>query len=208
MVKLIDRDFRVFREVERWRYCLGRHIKVLGNFSTQRTCDRRLRLLIEENFLNRKKMIYGIAGVYTLTYKTKVLISASKKQDKIRLDNIIHDIAVLDTAIYLIQKMNFDWNDIITEKQLHQNDGFGNRKHCPDFIINKNGKTIAVEIELTEKSNFRFEANIKSNFLEYDKQLWIVPSNTTKIAKVLEAKKTSYPNIEILELSEVKNHVL
>ena len=207
-MKLVDRDFRVFREVERWRYCLGRHIKVLGNFSTQRTCDRRLRVLIDEGFLNRKKMIYGVAGVYTLTYKTKVLISSSKRQDKIRLDNILHDITVLDTAIYLTQKMNLDLNDIITEKQLHQNDGFGNRKHCPDFVINKNAEIIAVEIELTQKSNTRFEANIKSNFLEYDKQLWIVPDMSIKIARFLEASKTSYPNIEVLELSEVKNHVL
>jgi len=116
-VELNERDFRLFREVERWRYCLGRHIRVLAGFSSQRTCDRRLRLLIAANYLNRRKLIYGVAGVYTLTYKTKMLISASKKQEKIRLDNILHDIAVLDTAIFLIQKINIKPADITTEKQ-------------------------------------------------------------------------------------------
>lgn len=206
-MELTDRDFKIFREIERWRYCLGRHIKFLAGFPSQRTCDRRLHLLIEENFLNRKKMIYGVAGVYTLTYKTKVLISASKKQEQIKLDNILHDIAVLDTAIYFVQKLNFDLTDITTEKQLHQIDGFSNRKHHPDFIINKNNKTIAVEIELTQKSKSRFETNIKSNFLEYDKQVWVVPDLSTKIARMLEENKSSYPNISILELSEVKKNV-
>lgn len=202
----MDRDYRIFREVERWRFCLGRHIKCLADFTGQRACDRRLRTLIDEGFLQRKKYVYGIPSVYTLTYKTKILISADKKQEKIRLDNIIHDVAVLDTAIYFIQKLNLELSDITTEKQLHQSDGFSNRKHRPDFIISKDSKAIAVEIELTLKAKSRFEENIKSNFLEYDEQVWIVPDMKTKVSKVLQDNKISYPNIKILELSEVKNN--
>ena len=208
MLELGDRDFRIFREVERWRYCLGRHIKILCGFSSQRTCDRRLRLLIAENYLNRRKVIYGVPGVYTLTYKTKVLISADKKQEKIRLDNIMHDVTVLDTAIYFIRHLGLDLSDIITEKQLHQIDGFGNRKHHPDFVIKKNDEKIAVEIELSQKAKNRFQVNLKSNFIEYDEQIWIVPSVHTNIAQVLQDNKKRYPNISILELGEVKNHVI
>ena len=207
MVELKDRDFKIFREVERFRYCLGRHIKFLADFPSVRTCDRRLSLLIAEKYLDRKKMIYGVSGVYTLTYKTRLLISADKKPEKIRLDNIIHDITVLDTAIYFMQKMSLALTEITTEKQLHQNDGFGNRKHHPDFVINKDGKKIAVEIELTQKSKSRFEANIKSNFIEYDKQVWVIPDTSTKIYRILQDNKSSYPNISILELKEIKDNV-
>lgn len=206
-MRLTDRDYKIFREVERWRYCLGRHIKFLVNFSGQRACDRRLRTLIDEGFLQRKKYVYGIPSVYALTYKSKILISANKAQEKIKLDNAVHDVTVLDTAIHLIQKWNLELDSIITEKQLHQIDGFSYRKHRPDFIIHKNSKTIAVEVELTLKAKNRFEDNIKSNFMEYDTQIWIVPDLNTKIARILQEQKISYPNIKILEINEVKKNV-
>ena len=47
-----------------------------------------------------------------------MLIGANKRQDKVRLDNIAHDIAVLDTAIYFSKKYNIAFGNIITDKQL------------------------------------------------------------------------------------------
>jgi len=40
--------------------------------------------------------------------------------------------------------------------------------------------------------------------MAYDVQIWVVPDMDSKIARVLEGKKTEYPNIEMLEVSEVK----
>ena len=54
-MELRERDYLVFREVERWRFCLGRHVQFLAGFSSQRTCDRRLKMLIEENFLRKRQ---------------------------------------------------------------------------------------------------------------------------------------------------------
>ena len=48
------------------------------------------------------------------------------------------------------------------------------------------------------------ENNIKNNFLDYDKQIWMVPSLESKIARVLKQSKTAYPNIVLLELDEVQ----
>ena len=98
-MELVERDYRVFREVERWRFCLGRHIQFLAGFSSQRICDRRLKLLLQEKFLTRKIIIYGVPSIYLLTRKAKNLIFANKRQERIRLDQIMHDIAVLDIAI-------------------------------------------------------------------------------------------------------------
>lgn len=205
-MKLVDRDYTIFREVERWRYCLGRHIKVLAGFSSQRSCDRRLRVLLDNGFLCRKKIIYGIPSIYTLPFKSKMLIGANKRQDKIRLDNIVHDIVVLDTAIYFLSKYNISLSDIQTEKQLHSLDGFSTRKHQPDFIFTKNNKTYCVEIELTLKAKDRLVKNISSNFLNFDIQIWILEDNP-KLIKIINENKLQYPNIEILEIKEVKNYV-
>lgn len=205
-MKLVDRDYTIFREVERWRYCLGRHIKVLAGFSSQRSCDRRLRVLLDNGFLCRRKIIYGIPSIYTLPFKSKMLIGANKRQDKIRLDNIVHDIVVLDTAIYFLLKYNISLSDIQTEKQLHSQDGFSTRKHQPDFVFTKDNKTYCVEVELTLKAKDRLEKNIKSNFLTYDIQIWILEDNP-KLIRTMKENKSRYPNIEIIEIKEVKNYV-
>ncbi len=205
-MKLVERDYVVFREVERWRYCLGRHIKILAGFSSQRSCDRRLKVLLDMGFINRKKIIYGVPSIYTLPFKSKMLIGANKRQDKIRLDNIVHDIAVLDTAIYMMSKYNISLSDIQTEKQLHSSDGFSIRKHQPDFVFTKDNKTYCVEVELTLKAKDRLENNIKSNFLTYDIQIWILEDNP-KLIKIIKENKLQYPNIEITDIKEVRNYV-
>lgn len=205
-MKLVDRDYTIFREVERWRYCLGRHIKVLAGFSSQRSCDRRLRVLLDNGFLCRRKIIYGIPSIYTLPFKSKMLIGANKRQDKIRLDNIVHDIVVLDTAIYFLLKYNISLSDIQTEKQLHSQDGFSTRNHQPDFVFKKDNKAYCVEVELTLKAKDRLEKNINSNFLNFDIQIWILENNS-KLYKLINKNKLQYPNIEIIEIKEVKNYV-
>ena len=207
-MELGKRDFKVFQEIVRWRFCLGRHIQFLAGFSSQRTCDRRLRSLVLEGFLKREMIVYGVPGVYQLTTKSKTLISANKRQEKIRLDQIIHDIAVLDIAICLMKLLELNSADIKTEKQLHQEDGFGERAHRPDFIFTKDNKTYCVEVELSQKSKTRLEKNIKSNFLSYDEQIWVTDQNAAKLIHILEEFKLQYPNIEITNVEEVKNDIL
>jgi len=203
-MKLTDRDTEILKEIDRWRFCLGRHIKILADFSSQRACDRRLHSLIKANLLERKRIIYGIPSVYTLTYRAKRLIGANKRKDKFRLDNIAHDIAVLDTAIYFVKKFKLPLKYLLTEKQLHSKDGFSIRNHHPDFIFTKDKKTYCVEIELSLKSKDKLEQNIQSNFYKYDFQIWFVGSNIPKIIKILNNCKKQYQNIKILDIQEVK----
>ena len=204
-MELVERDFKIFKELERWRFCLGRHIQFLADFSSQRTCDRRLRLLLSEKFLNRQIVIYGVPSIYLLTRKSKTLIFANQRQERIRLDQIIHDVTVLDIAICIMKALNMKPNEIKTEKQLHQEDGFGERAHHPDFVFTKDNKTYCAEVELSLKSKARLEKNIKSNFLVYDVQLWITGEDTPKLIRLLENFKIQYPNIEITNIMEVKN---
>jgi len=205
-IVLVDRDNKIMKEIDRWRVCQGKHIRELAGFDGQRACDRRLRKLIDAGYVRREKILYGVAGIYRVTAKASRVVAGGlpSVNHKIRVEQITHDIAVLDTAIFWNKKHDVEFREMQTEIELHRLSGFGKRKHRPDFIYTKDGKTVCVEVELALKARDRFETNILSNFQNYDTQIWVVPSLNTKIAKILEQNKTACPNIEILELSEIQ----
>ena len=204
-IRLVDRDYKIIREIDRWRVSQGRHIRYLAGFEGQRACDRRLRKLVQAGYIKREKILYGVAGIYRNTNKAKQIVAIADTDQKIRIEQIKHDIAVLDTAIYM-NKKGIPFEAITTEIELHRKDGFGVRKHRPDFIYTTDGKTICIEVELSLKAKNRLETNISANFLDYDTQIWVVPNMNTKIVSILNENKIPYPNIEILELSEVEEN--
>jgi len=202
-IRLVDRDYRIIREIDRWRAVQGKHIKELAGFDGQKACDRRLRKLIEAEYIKREKILYGVAGIYSNTSKAKYIAEITTNQ-KIRVEQIHHDIIVIDTAIYIHKQYDVAYSDMATEIELHRQDGFGERKHRPDFICTIDGETICVEVELSLKAKDRLEKNIVDNFRAYDRQIWVVPSMNTKIADILNQNLSTYTNIEILELQEVQ----
>lgn len=206
-MRLVERDYSIFREVERWRFCLGRHLRVLTGFSGVRACDRRLKILINAGYIERKRILYGVPSVYFLTNKGKHLLCLKSKSEKFRIEQITHDIKVLDTALYILSTYQVATNDIITEKQLNSLNGFGNRHHNPDFIFTKQEETYAIEIELSLKSKDRFENNVKNNYSNYDYQFWIVPKEQNKIVKRLEDFSIQYPNIKIIFLEVINEYI-
>lgn len=207
VIRLVDRDYEIFRELARWRVCLARHIKILVSMSSIRTTNRRIKKLIESGYISRVKILYGIPYIYTLEPKARSLIHFTNKPEKIRVDQVVHDIAVLDTAIYLNQVYGIPFSSMRTEKQLHSQDGFSNRKHQPDFVFNHKDKFVCVEVELSLKSKPRFEKNIEDNFSNYDMQYWFVPETIPKIKTILEEKEKFYPNIHIFKIEEVQKYV-
>ena len=106
-----------------------------------------------------------------------------------------------------MHKENLSLNDITTEKQLHQSDGFGIRRHRADFIFTKDEQTNCVEVELTKKANNRLLNIIKDNFMEYDTQIWVVPDYQTAILNVLNNSQRYYTNIEILSLQKITDYM-
>ena len=201
-----DRDNLIVKTVARFRLILGRQIKVLCNFAGERACDRRLSLLINEGYLSRERMIYGVAGIYTVTAKAKKDFDLPLAISTPRLDQIKHDIAVVDTAIYLINTEKIILSDIKTEKELRHEQGFSKiRGHEPDFIYIKDKLKNCVEVELSLKAKDKLIKNIKTNFFAYNEQKWIVPKDKSKIRDVLSDVYTQYPNIEIIDLESVVN---
>ena len=203
-IRLVDRDYTILNEIFRWRIITGKHLCKLAGFTGQRACDRRLAKLVNAKIIKREKIIYGFPGIYSLTSKGNALIGVPNKKERIRIEQIFHDSIVIDTAIYFHLKKGVLYKDIVTEKQLHIKDGFGKRQHQPDFVFTQEEKTNCVEIELSLKSKDRFEKNIINNFKNYHTQFWVVPDLHNKIYTFLSDAERRYPNIEILELAEVK----
>jgi DNA-binding Lrp family transcriptional regulator len=202
-MKLTERDYFIMQEISRWRFLLSRHICVFCGFTGERACNRRLKILIDHGYIKKQHLFYGMPALYTLTYKGKVLIGTNTKAENIRLEQVPHDVMALDTVVYLMQKRELSLHSFVSEKQLHQRDGFSNRKHRPDFIFTQNDKTYCVEIELSIKSKDRFLKNLKDNFSNYDGQIWIIPKSDKRTCALIRG--SGYPNIEIME-SEVILH--
>jgi hypothetical protein len=204
-LELTERDYLILGLVFRFKFCLGRHLSALGGFSGQRATDRRLRALIESGYMTRRKYLYGIPFLYTLTHKGRVLLGVNKREDKIRVEKITHDIYVLDTVIFYVRKHGVSLRDIESEKELHIKDGFGARKHQPDFVFSTHGKKNAVEIELSPKTKERLEKNIRDNYLNYDGQTWI--TNDSKVFSLLQEFTNNYSSIEVVRLEEITEFV-
>ena len=205
-MRLTERDYLVMRLLTNFNFLLGRQIKILF-FDGTRACDRRLKILYENKFLNKKKLLVGIPHLYFLSEGGIKALGIKKRPNKIRVDRIVHDIAVIDTLIYIHKLRNIPCNSFISEKQLHGIDGFKVRKHHPDFIFTFNKNKIAIEIELTLKAKDRLLKNIEDNFMNYDKQLWIIPDTEYQIKKILDENKNKYTNIFTKSLEEVQNYV-
>ncbi len=206
-MRLTERDELILREIDRWRACGGRHIRFLAGFSGQRATDRRLRILMDSEYLERKKYLYGVPSIYFLTAKGKALIQGTARPEKVKVEQIVHDMTVLDTAIYFMHKQGLALDDITTEKQLHQIDGFGVRKHRPDFVFRKDDLTSCVEVELTRKAKSRLLNIIKDNYMEYDSQIWIVPENQPMILQTLKDCRKLYDNIQARSLQKITGYI-
>ena len=203
-MELTDRDLEILRLVYRFRFCLGRHVCKLGDFTGLRATDRRLRALVESGYLTRRKYLYGMPYLYTLSHKGRVLLGVNKREDKVRVDKISHDIYVIEAVIYFAKKQGLSLDAVESEKELHIKDGFGTRKHQPDFVFIVNGKKYAVEVELALKAKERLEKNIRDNYMGYDGQYWI--TNDKKVLALLQSFQKTYAGLTTIELAAVVAH--
>ena len=199
---ITSRDNSIVNTVAKFKIIQGRQIKALCGFAGTRACDRRLKALTDNGFLNRQRVIYGVAGLYTITPKAVKEFGIELPISVIRLDQVRHDIAVVDTVTYYTQN-GISLNDITTEKELRHKQGFGNREHMPDFVFPLDGKSVCVEVELSLKAKDRLVKNLKANYLKYDTQIWVIPEEGKKIREIVSSSVNQFPNIEMLSLSQI-----
>lgn len=208
LVILTERDEKIIRETARWRGCLGRQIKEIGDFKGTRATDRRIKKLTDEKLLTRKKYVYGLAGIYQITKKAQKLLGLDTYLGTVKLDQAVHDMTVVDVYLYMKEKLSLSAEDFITEKEIRHEHGFTTRSHVPDFLyfLNKKKEQIfCVEIELSQKAKTRLENNVADNYIKYTGQKWIVPKANKRVIVWLNEFKERYPNIEIIELEMIES---
>ncbi len=203
---LMERDIAIIKEIQKWRFLLSRQIKVLCGFSGQRACDRRLKKLIEAGYIERKHFLYGVPRLYFVTKRAERLLDLEYYTPNVRIEQITHDIAVIDTAIYLINNEGVEKSSITTEREMKHKAGFGNPKHFPDFEYTKDNKIYCVEIELSAKKPITLEKNIKNNYKIFDFQLWFIPSDRQKVVDNVKVIGEKY-GVKITPLEKVMEYV-
>lgn len=207
-LKLTERDMAIMHEITRWRFLLARQIKILCGFSSQRACDRRVKKLIEAGYIERKYLIVGIPRLYMVTRKAVQTFGLPYYTPNIRIEQVRHDIAVIDTSTYLIYNKGIDSASIITERDLRHKSGFGGSpKHYPDFVYTKDNISFSVEVELNIKKLSTLERNIKNNFKAYEVQQWFIPNDQPKITENVTSVGKKYGGIEIIPLERVIEYV-
>ena len=206
-MKLVDRDVRILRELVRWKFLLSRHIGAFAGFySRSRAINRRIKLLLSDGLIERRYILYGIPPIYVATNKGKKIIDANVREERIRVEQIQHDICVRDAVLYFHQ-FGIPFSDFITEKEMHQLDGFGTRKHQPDFIFSHKNKKYCIEIEISLKATKRLMKNIQNNFNNYDRQVWLVPSDEKRIQNIISDAQKMYTDIKLLYTEEITKYV-
>lgn len=202
-LKLMERDYIILNMIYRFGFCFGRHVAFLANFPSARTCDRRLKLLVDNGYLFRKKVLYGLPYLYYLTKDGMRLIHVTPRNETIRVDKIHHDMTVLDCLPYFIKHYGFTFDTMTTERELHCKDGFGVRQHHPDTVFQKDGESFAIEFELSKKATVRLIHNIEQNYLNYDVQIWVIPASQSSTWNILTSSLEKYDSIEVMTLESL-----
>lgn len=200
-MKLVSRDLRILWEVERWRFSLARQIMAFTDFQSKSALYRRLKLLVDNGYLKKKRYIYGIPALYNITPLGYKALAQPVKNITVSLGTIEHELAVIDTYLFLKDKYHLNYNDFKSERQLRIE--YAKAKHYPDIVFSLKDNLYCVEIEFSLKNATLLERNIKENYLNYEKQLWIIKKEHTRLFKLLDKFKTEYPNIEIILCEEI-----
>lgn len=201
MMMLVSRDLRILGEVERWRFCLARQIMAFTDFQSKSALYRRLKLLVDNGYLKRKRYLYGLPALYNITSRGYKALAMPVKNVNVSVGIIEHELAVVDTYLYLKEKYHLNYDDFKSERQLRVE--YTNSKHYPDIIFNVNESSYCVEVEFSLKNATLLERNIKENYISYDNQIWVIKKEHYRLNKLLQKYEMEYPNIEIILWEEI-----
>lgn len=169
-IQLTQRDLDIFRWVNSFRYVRANHI--FRNFHVTQNFYRRLKLLVENEFLLHESIFRGLPGHYRCTKN-----AADVAQDvllappRIDLHTYKHDMLVVDLALEMQHRTGGKW---LTERRLRSTtneDGLRKfSRQCPDgLLLVQNGTRtakIAVELEHLNRKSRKRLGGIIENYLD------------------------------------------
>lgn len=140
---------------------------------------RRLRKLVQHQYLHHQSIYFGLPGVYQVT-SLGVAVSQSvlPAPRSIRQASYHHDLAVTALSLVLCEQYQGSY---VSERLLRHragSKGVGQFGHFCDGVLNKEGKQIAIEVELTKKGKQRREKILKHYLKSFDyEEVWYFCGN-------------------------------
>lgn len=197
---LTKRDLELLETINELGYVDLSFVQDLWGIA-QRTVYLRLRFLLEGNYLLREKVIFNSPAIYRLTAK-----SAENEKNalpmlrKISATSYRHNILVAKLSLKLIRQFG---GRFISERRLrHEHPNAKANEHYSDGALELADKMIAIEVELTSKSNRRLAQIIKhyQKNLAYQEVWYFFDKNEVK--KKLEKITQGLSFIKLFDLRE------
>jgi hypothetical protein len=118
----------------------------------------RVKRLVQHGYLRHNRIFHGTPGVYRTTL-AGIRLSESELPPlhHVPLPTYQHDLRVVEISLLLLDLLG---GAFITERLLRKEAGiarFNQSLHISDGLLKINGKTIAIEVELSKKSKSRRE---------------------------------------------------
>lgn len=204
-IQITERDCQLFRWINRCGFVTAYHVAEHLHIQPV-TAYQRLQKLTTHQYLKYQKIIHG-HGIYSVcTRGIKIADSPLPPLHRVPLAGYHHHLI----AITLLTRLQRHWGgDYLTERELRHQYGkkcIGLKKHFSDGDLILNYQRIAIEVELTPKSQFRrdkiFHHYLKDN--RYD-QVWYF-CGYPRILKQMQAYQKRAAWLMLYDLNESLQH--
>lgn len=177
---LNDRDMRLMRFINKYRVASIKSASLVCEFNSIQYTGRRMKKLVEYDYIAQQMMYYRYPPFYKLTTKGQREIGIVGRAYKPSYTTALHYIGVGDIAAFLAHKYGIDAiQEMYIDKDLRHNKEIVDKyqletSHKPDIIFRHDGKSYFVEYERSRKGKNKTMENILMNHLSGVNQIWVV----------------------------------
>lgn len=206
---ITERDKQILRLISRFGYLTASQIMKMMKMSKRMTYLR-LQKMVQEKYLNYRRVLYGQAGIYRCSGRGLEEIDAELGRFPVRLQTLPHNLAVADVAAALLER--YSGSAWTTERELRreagQKFGVGLNIHVPDgVLILSSGEgekiAIAVEYENTTKARATLSKILRGYLRKSEyKEVWFV-CRTLKQAERYRKAAKNYDFVRVFYLEKV-----
>tara|TARA_B110000003_G_C16453769_1_gene458971 strand:+ start:62 stop:673 length:612 start_codon:yes stop_codon:yes gene_type:complete len=181
VIRVTDRDVEIIKWLNKHGYATVTQIAKYISTSKQ-FAYARLKKLVDNQYIEHQRIFAKGDGIYKPSLVgNKMANEVMKPVNKINLQTYQHNLKLVDLSMHLLKSYSCEF---ITERQLRHekgNSGIGRLGHISDGILLIDGKKIAIELELTGKSNYRLEKIINEYVTKFEfEEVWYFCSDEVK----------------------------
>jgi DNA-binding PadR family transcriptional regulator len=200
-MKLTERDIGILKFINEFGFSEMPQIERRFGLKKPRSYQLLTRL-VEEGYVKHERVFHGRHGIYRLSRKGAKLTHLPPLA-RVPLANYKHDITLME--VYLRLREDYPEASWISERELKRDkyfDGVGKFGHLSDgLLVFKDGKRIAVEVELSLKSRNRVEQILRwyGGVFEIEEVWYYCPKG---IMASMSSMAVEMPHIKFNDLDE------